>query len=161
MSKIILVCGARGKGKTTFVKARIKNVNKQALHLFDINNEYKEFYTQKFNDDFEAFAADAKKMSNAVIVYEEATIFLSTSGSNVDVRSALVRSRHTNNTIFFVFHSISDIPRWVYRLANVLILFKTNDDISNIKFNDKKLIECWRRVNTNDDDHYFERFDIN
>jgi hypothetical protein len=161
--KCFIIAGGTGTGKTTFLMERLENINKNALHLYDVNNEYTSFYGKEFTD-FETFAKTGTKLKNAVQVYEEATIFLSNRGSNDNIRDILVRKRHTNCTIFFVFHSMRTVPKWVYDLSNYVVLFKTNDSEGTIdkKFENELFTECFLRVQQKSkvDSHYFEIFSI-
>jgi len=161
--KSIIVVGGTGTGKTTLIKERLKNVDKRSLHLYDVNNEYTEFYTEPFGS-FERFAKKAQRLNDAVIVFEEATIFLSNKGSNSQVRDILVRKRHTNCTIFFVFHSLRSVPRWVYDLSNFVVLLKTNDSESSVvsRFEDDRFTQVFLRVQKESakNQHYSELFSI-
>lgn len=162
MSKSIAIFGAPGKGKTTFVKNRLKKVSKNALHLHDVNNEYTEFYDKPFERDITKFSKKATKITNGCIVFEEATIFFSNHTSNTDITEILVRKRHTNNTIFFVFHSVRTIPRNILDLINYVVLFKTNDTVNQIKkINHPEILEAFERVNAHPDNHYFEIITLN
>lgn len=130
--KSILFVGGTGTGKSTLVKERLKNVHKGCLHIYDINNEYGKFIDVPLPS-FVKFSTQATKLNDAIIVYEEATIFLSNKGSDAQVREILVRKRHTNNTIFFIFHSLRSVPKWVFDLSNYVVLLKTNDSIDIVE----------------------------
>ncbi len=161
--KSIIFAGGTGTGKTTLIKQRLDNINKDALHLYDVNGEYKKYYTKPFTD-FETFSKQARKLRNALVVYEEATIFLSNKGSNEDIRDVLVRKRHTNCTIFFVFHSLRTIPRWVFDLSNFVVLFHTNDSEKSVnsRFDNDLFTECFMRVQAGakKNPHHHEIFSI-
>jgi ABC-type Mn2+/Zn2+ transport system ATPase subunit len=161
--KSIIFAGGTGTGKTTMIKERLAKVHKESIHLYDVNSEYKKFYTKPFTD-FETFANQSRKLKNALIVYEEATIFLDNKGSNTAVRDVLVRKRHTNCTIFFVFHSLRTIPRWVFDLSNFVVLFKTNDSEKsvNARFDNDLFTDCFLRVQSGarTNPHHHEIFSI-
>lgn len=155
--KAIICVGGTGKGKTTFVKSRLRKVNKNAIHLYDVNNEYTEFYKGKFTT-FETFTEKAAKITNAVIVFEESTIFFSHTGSSQTIREILVRKRHTQNTIIFVFHSLRQIPRFIIDMCNYMVIFKTNDNAELVekRFDNEVITSAYNRVKENKDDHFFE-----
>lgn len=160
--KAIIIVGMTGTGKTTLVKGRLKNANKNSILLYDVNNEYKEIIGEQKLLKFEDFADRTTKVSNAIIVYEESTIFLSNRGSNDQVRDVLVRKRHTNNTIFFVFHSLRAVPRNIFDLSNFLILLKTNDseDLVESKFNRPDLTSLFSAIKNHKDKHYHKIYPI-
>jgi ABC-type multidrug transport system ATPase subunit len=125
--KAFLIVGGTGSGKTTFTKKALAKVHPNARFIYDVNNEYKEFFDYPLKD-FDEFIYIASTLKNAFIVFEEATIFLNNKSSNKILIDILVRKRHTNNTIFLVFHSLRSIPRYVFDLSNILVLHKTNDN---------------------------------
>jgi len=148
----ILVVGARGMGKTTYIKNMLNKVHPSARIVYDVNGEYSDFYKEKFNTDFEMFVEKTNKVRNAVIVFEEATIFLSYGGSPQAVRELLVKARHTGNTIIFVFHSLRSIPRYLFDLCNYVVLHKTNDSegVVQYKFENEEFTEIFLKVKNAD-----------
>ena len=62
-----------------------------------------------------------------MVVFEEATIFFGSKGRNEKMIELLVRSRHSQNTIILVFHSLRALPDYIYELINFIVLFKTQD----------------------------------
>lgn len=164
--KSIIIAGGTGTGKSTFVEERLSKVpNKKNIHLYDVNNEniYKPYVYEPFGS-FEKFSKRGKSLIDSVIVFEEATIFLSNRGTNDDLRNILVRKRHTNVTVFLVFHSLRTVPRWIYDLSNYIILFKTNDNekLIETRFENELLTDCFLRVQKNSvqNPHYYETFSI-
>ncbi len=159
--KAIIIVGGTGAGKTTWVKTKLKKVDKKSILLYDVNNEYKEFTDGSSLPDFDDFSNRATRVSNAVIVFEEATIFLSNQGSNKNVRDILVRKRHTNNTIFLVFHSLRAVPRNIFDLCNYVVLHKTNDNVDLIdnRFDMPELTDMFTRIK-NAPKYSYEIFDI-
>jgi predicted AAA+ superfamily ATPase len=155
MSFTHIITGAKGVGKTTFIKSLIKKVkSNHCLLIYDINNEYADLYPYPF-EDFEDFTFKATQVKNAVIIFEEATIFLNNKGSNNDLKKILVRSRHTNNTVFLIFHSVRSIPRYIYELANYITIFRTNDspDMTARELKDHRLEDVMHNVNNSENIH--------
>lgn len=126
-----LIVGARGTGKTTISKKMLSKINPGARLVCDVNAEYGDLYPRPFID-FDEFTELMSRARNAYIVIEESTIFLSTRGSNFDIRSALVKARHRNNTVVFVFHSLRSIPQYVFILCDFVVLLKTNDTAQDV-----------------------------
>jgi len=127
-----LVVGATGTGKTTFVYSLLQDINKNNIYVYDINNEYRQYYDEPF-EDFKEFINSLKKVENKVLVFEEATIFFDCHATSEVLLDLLVRKRHTQNYIIMFFHSLSAVPRYVLRLSNTLTLFKTLDTQNDIK----------------------------
>ena len=141
-AKAIVIVGMTGTGKSTYVKNNILlKVPFNNQLIFDVNNEYKNFNTFKEIDIFK-FMQTAKVVNNKLVLFEEATIFFSNKGVSMDLFNILVRKRHQNNTLVFVFHSLRRVPLDILDMVDYLVLFKTNDNpsIINSKFKDTEKI---------------------
>jgi len=147
MGAAYIIVGTTGTGKTTFVKERLKKVKLNALYLYDVNREYTEFKNEPLPK-FDNFLLKATSLKNAVMVFEEATIFFGNKSSSHEMTELLVRKRHTNNTIFLVFHSLRAIPRNIMELVNGVFLFYTVDSSSLVdqKFKNDKLNDVFEEV---------------
>lgn len=145
-----IIVGATGTGKTTFVKSLLKKVDPRNLYIYDVNNEYTEFYDSEL-ENFGEFSKRATELKNAVIVFEEATIFLNNRSSNQELTNILVRKRHTNNTIFLCFHSLRSIPRNIYEISTHITIFKTSDNPELVlkKFEDERMYKAVQEVHEN------------
>lgn len=127
MSKCIINVGMTGSGKTTVAKKILSQI-KIPIFIFDVNREYSEFNNRNTNFiNFNNFVAMANTLNKSCIVYEEATIFFSHSGCTENIKSQLVRKRHTGNLIIFNFHSMRQVPLFLLDFCDLLILGKTND----------------------------------
>jgi Helicase HerA, central domain len=157
MSKAFILVGGTGCGKTYFTKQLIKKVNKNALHIFDVNNEYRDYYDKPFNPDIDIFLEEAYKKMNAVILIEDATAFLSNKGRSDKLQKILVGKRHTNNTIILLFHSMRAIPKYIADVCTHIVIFKTNDPLAIVKkaFENDELTEAWQRVQNACKNHKF------
>lgn len=129
--KNFLIIGARGQGKSTYIKKNFFSLNRKVL-VNDVNNEYGFNYL-----DLNVFLEQATTVKNHVIIFEESTIFFNNRGFNKKITEILVRSRHTNNVCVFVFHSVRAIPIYILDLINYIVLFNTSDtlDVIEKKFN--------------------------
>lgn len=141
--KCIIIAGGTGSGKTTIVK-QLLAAHKGNKLIYDVNNEYgQEFIAM------DEFFKKALRAENSIIVFEEATIFFSTSGGQIEMRELLVRKRHSNNLFIFNFHSLSQIPLYILMFCDKLIMKKTNDQLQQVerKFkNNMKIYEAYSDV---------------
>lgn len=160
--KTILNVGATGTGKTTRVKNILSKVKNRKKYIYDINNEYgnfNEFQNLPTLQEFESKIIDIK---NSVIVIEEATIFFSNRGYSNSLVNALVRKRHTKNLFILNFHSINDVPLYVSKLADYVLLSKTfdNDKTVEKKFNREIVVNSFKRVKSNPSRFYSEEIKL-
>lgn len=100
---------------------------RKPFFVYDVNNEYGTGKTLPTISEFLSLVCDETKVKNSVILFEEATIFFNHSKSE-KVTNLLVRKRHTRNCIIFLFHSLADVPPYILRLIDFIILFATNDN---------------------------------
>jgi len=128
--KAIIIVGATGSGKSTFVKELITPVDVNRLHIYDVNREY---FPDEPLSDFDQFLITATKLDESVIIFEEATIFFSNRGNDKRMRQLLVGKRHARNIIILLFHSIRAIPYYIFDLVNFVVLFNTNDEEPIVK----------------------------
>jgi hypothetical protein len=155
MSGCHIIVGATNTGKTFYLKKFLDKIpNKNALLIYDVNNEYKNYFNYPLIP-FEDFVYKASLCEHAVMVFEEATIFLNNRSCNEDLYNILVRKRHTDNYIFLVFHSLRSIPRYIYELSNYITIFKTNDTpyLSAKELKDERIEEIMERVKNSKNIH--------
>lgn len=154
--KVILIIAQTGQGKSTLCKHFILEKN---CAVFDVNNEYGlEPYSKNNNGkipkrfmyygDHERYITICGGLQNSVCIFEEATGFL---GFNTEknMRALLVNKRHTNNYYILIFHDINSVPKFILGQANIIILFKTGDSITDvIKKGKRNLREAFEKVKT-------------
>lgn len=150
MSGIILLVGGTGCGKTTYGRSIHKPVNKKAIVVYDVNNEY-EGYPNRYtplDTSIDQFIEICLKVKNAVIIMEDMTGFLSNKKRSSKMVQLLQGRRHTGNTIIMLYHSMTSIPKDYLDIATVIVIFKTNDDEINInkKFSKKIITDAWKEV---------------
>lgn len=143
--RVIIVCGRRGSGKSHFVKeVLLKNYAGDKL-ILDVNNEYKDGILVKPDK----FIDLAKNSSNCIIVFEEATMYMSNKGDIEEIRWLNVQSRHKANTLVYVFHGLQYIPLNILNQADLLVLLKTGDNRSLVerKFsNDPRIFNAFMKL---------------
>lgn len=151
-----IVVGATKTGKTTFTKQLLNKSPKDRNKIvYDVNNEYKEYYNKPFID-FIPFMDSLKPVRESIILIEEATIFLGHQNTSRQLINKLVRKRHENNYIILNFHSLRKVPRYIFELANFLTVFKTLDtsDIIEKYFSDEpEIIEIFDFIKSSDNQH--------
>ncbi len=151
-SKVILIVGDRNTGKTTDARAIIEGFNDEAIFIHDVSCQFGRPYQT-----LDEFNNSIARIKNAIILYEEATVFINHAKS-IKIAEFLVKSRHDHNTIIFIFHSFRSIPRYIYDMANIIFVHKTKDTFSFIyeRFEDEDLCTVFERVKNNPDRYYKE-----
>lgn len=146
-TKVIILIGTEGAGKTYRTKALIKPA-KNCLKVFDVNNEYQDLYPFPFNSNMATFLNECKKVKDAVIVIEDATSFFSTRGRDATLVEMMTARRHTGNSFLLLFHSFQDVPKYILRKASDIIIFKTKDHINYMQdeFKNTPYLDAWLEV---------------
>ena len=164
--KVIAIIGKKKAGKTTLTAALIKRFSRPSTYIYDINNEYtlkfnlKNDYTGEINTD--KFLQKVSQVKNSCIVFEEATSYFSSKGREAQLVDIISRSRHTNNVVILIFHSIADFPRYIYTFTDYIGLFKTNDFRSSLDQKMRKnehFMAIYDRVRYNTNQNFFEFFE--
>lgn len=153
MAGIASICvGRRGSGKTTVTK-NLLDQTKLPIVVYDINQEYRKYYPEKFVD-FDVFLDKIIDLRTHYIVIEEATIFFQKASHEKTMTNLLVRARHTGNIIQLNFHSWYTVPKNIYTLLNYVIVFKTNDAVKNLdRFESPTLLETFQEVQNSNDEY--------
>lgn len=156
--KVILIVGRKKSGKTFDVKNLIKNVHSDALLLHDVSANYLDIYKKPVLD-FDKFTEQCSKVSDCVCVYEEATIFC---GHHKDtfIINLLVTARHRRNTSIFCFHSLQDIPKYIWRQSDILFLHKTLDENDFVQKKYRLYFEIWTGIMQHSDPYHKKVLDI-
>lgn len=133
MSRCILVVGGTHRGKSTFIKERIKGLPN---FVNDIKGEYRgkaNFKTWNNPGDREGFLDFVDThLTHTQVVLEEASFYLSNRHYSSRAEQVIVNKWESGNTFYLVYHSIRKIPLMVYDYADAMILFKTKDLKHNI-----------------------------
>ena len=143
--KAYAIAGRPGAGKTFLTKHLVALIGVPPF-VYDTNREW----GAKHLPEMEAFLDQCLKRTNSVLVFEDATVFFSTTGSDRKLKRLLVAKRHSRNTIFLLFHGLRQIPLYVLDLVNGVIVLRTNDAQANVESrfsNWPAIIEAWKNVN--------------
>jgi predicted kinase len=119
-SGVHIICGSSQTGKSTYIKELIKD--KSNVFIFDVQNEYKNGCK---NTDIDVFLNKAVKLTNYIIVFEEATLFFTTKTRSNHLYNLLISKKHKNNYILLIFHSFADLPKYIRNYAQYITIFKT------------------------------------
>lgn len=157
MSKAFILVGGTGCGKTHFSKQCLQQINPNALLVFDVNNEYYDYYNVPFDPDIDKFLSKAYKVKNAFILIEDATAFLSNRGRSDLLTKVLVSKRHSKNTIFLLFHSFRAIPKYIFDLCTHVVIFNTNDPVEIVEngFQNNGLTNAFLSIRKQCENHPF------
>lgn len=154
-----LICGARGTGKTDFLKSEIIMPSpfqkKLIVDTFDspVWHNMKSYAQPELvtltvpvmqvdnlvnheNGLYRMFSSDTDSMMqaiqlharNSLLIFEDATKYI---GSRLtpDLKKFILDSKQKNLDVFFVFHSLAQVPPDLVRCADILTLFKTNEGV--------------------------------
>lgn len=155
---MFIVMGAPGMGKSPFAQKMIEN---RRCLIFDVNNEYgtrtkypgqipfnissnvRDMRCRYIGWDINTFSNLAMAKKNTVVIFEEATMFFR--GKQKQETSRLIIGRiHTGNTYVFLFHSINRVPPEIMEIADIAVLFKTNDEEKTILRKYPRLYEPYK-----------------
>jgi hypothetical protein len=122
-----IVIGQQGAGKSPMVKEMALGSGMQNLIVLDINGEYDPEQFTTFSD-FKLFKNYMTKTKNSLIIFEEASAFLS-SFSDIELKQMLVGVEHNRNVIFFLFHGLRYVPPYLTDLCRFHICLRTRDTL--------------------------------
>jgi hypothetical protein len=120
-----------GGGKTYMTKKTCLS-NKLSNYVYDVNGEYSNFPKSKLETDFETFFNECEIKERTNLIFEDATGEISGKVEK-QLKRMVIAKRHTKNNFFFLFHSIEDVPPFLFRMVEIIILFKTGDLEENVK----------------------------
>lgn len=149
---LFTVIGHTGQGKSTWVRKFIQGTNQ---YVFDVNNEYKDLPDDRVLSsrmrntdlDMKKFILNCSRLTNTNVVFEDATGFLR-GRQSPEFSRLLVKKRHQQNNYILLFHSINRVPPEIMEMSNVIILFKTNDNPSQVqqKFDNPVLLKAFTEL---------------
>jgi hypothetical protein len=137
-NKLYLICGSKGRGKTTFsTKVLINSINKGLKAIvYDVRRDYLEYYKKPFLKKNDFMIKEIIPAKKSVILLEEATIFFPNTNKDNILYDKIIGMRYDENDIILVYHSLRSIPSYILEQADYLTLFKTSDNLQyiNTKF---------------------------
>ena len=149
-SNVFLIVGGRVTSKTTFVKKLLDGASLPKWLLIDTFRQtaYNNFREVTFNDVYEANLQGnchlpssniednlhhlTERVVNTMLVFEDCLKYIS-SNPQPAIRKICLDSKQRNNDVFFIYHSLSQVPPRLSTWADYLILFKTQERLKNQK----------------------------
>ncbi len=160
--EVFMLVGATGSGKTYFTRQMLTSINPKSCLTFDVNNEWPEhnpypIQNGRFWPDMDIYLEKAMKLSNSVLILEDATSFFAVQGRSDLLVKILVARRHTGNTSILLFHSFGDVPRYLFRkVTAAVVIFKTEDNENDVlRLGKQKVFDAWKRVQMECEGHQF------
>jgi Cdc6-like AAA superfamily ATPase len=122
--KAYAIVGRPGSGKTTTAKRIVQAIAHPLPPLvYDVNAEWGEGPLPALD----TFLSNVQRSPGRVVVFEDATLFFSTSGNSQALREVLIRKRHTRTTVLLLFHGLNRVPLYILDTLDAVILHRTND----------------------------------
>lgn len=116
-SKVILIIGGRGTGKTTYLEKLVENKDNAVIFQLMLDNRYKG-KTKLLYQDFTI----CRGLCNKTIVIEDATQLIGSNPKN-DIRKIVVSSKQMGSDVIFVFHSFNVVPPYLWQLFDFCVIF--------------------------------------
>lgn len=178
LNRCILAIGRKGTGKSTIAR-RIAEVSRKktlvldtddhpdyaAFELWDPANLHKwktgniriitsepEIALQEIN----------RKASNAFVICEDAAKYIN-ANIQKEVKSFIIDHRKRNFDLLMMFHFLADVPPYVAKQYDFMLLFKTGDSlaVSQNKFaNWHTILNKLQRINAHPSFNYCEKINI-
>lgn len=177
--ELTLVIGMKGTGKTTFTKQNIiARIKKKALIVdtYAGHPAYAEYpilpnesldklipkwksntFLIAHSDPAQIFPTLNKSLTNCTLVLEDAKKYVTDSVGD-ELKRLIVDHKNKGIDVVLMFHSLSQVPKFIRMMYENIILFKTKDTASDIKslYPTADVLETWHRVKNNPSKHYCE-----
>lgn len=178
LNKCFLFIGRRGTGKTTLARKMAKAMGRKLI-IVDTDDHPSYLDIPVINlEQLKTFSGDACRViesdidqvfiilnhyqSNAVIICEDASKYVTANISKA-VRSFLIDMRKRNFDVIMMFHFLSDVPPYLCKQYDQMVLFKTGDNIqvTQNKFaNWHTIVTKLKRILKHKDYNYCETISI-
>ncbi|MCB9033506.1 MAG: hypothetical protein H6553_06700 [Chitinophagales bacterium] len=147
---IIIICGAKGTGKTTFaIELLSKSKRKTAIIDMLDHQSYRHIpimptthlaawktgiYRLISSEPLSLLEEINNKVWDANLILEDAHRYLSQNMSKNEIR-LFYESKQHGFDIVVMYHAVSQIPPDLYRISDKLVLFKTKDTFKSSTYN--------------------------
>jgi Mrp family chromosome partitioning ATPase len=178
LNKCFLAVGRKGTGKTTIAQMLAKASGKKICVVdTDDHPSYDAYELWKISDlhDWKtgnikivtsepeaALIAINKNCSNAFIILEDAAKYV-TANVQRGVKSFIIDHRKRNFDLIIMFHFLGDVPPYLAKQYDSMLLFKTGDNLDNPqkKFaNWHTISEKAKRILDNKSFNYCEKINV-
>lgn len=147
INQVSVIIGRRGCGKTTFTLELVKKHPKKVLIIDTLDHPtYKTLgipiikatdlkrwksgtYRIIATDFEEVFTELSAHIKNALVVFEDCTKYIRWNIPD-HIRNFIIDSKQKNLDLVFLFHGFGMVQPDLYRLADNLTMFKTNENIN-------------------------------
>lgn len=174
INEITVLCGRRGTGKTT-MQQKILDVNPKKTLIVDtfdhpawrhvpiVEIEQLQYWKKgTYRVILQDFSTDLISIGNHVgncnIVYEDAKKYFRNT-IPAEVERVIIDSKQKNIDVYFMFHMLSEVPKYLRQMYDNLILFKTKDapDVYKRFSNYLEIETVHKRVLNHKSKYYCER----
>lgn len=114
-SKIVLIVGGRGTGKTTYLESLVP----QDSTIVEL------FVTDRYQGDYKRVMFDNLKLAdcvNTTLVIEDATQICA-ANSTRQIKQIIVSSKQLGSDVYMVFHSVNFVPIFILAMFDYMVLF--------------------------------------
>lgn len=173
INEITTLVGYRGTGKTT-VQRKILQSNKKKSLIVDTfdHPSWRDFpiisiddlkywksgnYRVLLSDLNEDLIKIGNSVNNCNIVYEDAKKYFQ-HHIPVEVQKVIIDSKQKNIDMYFMFHMLSEIPKYLRQMNDNVIIFKTKDspDAYKLFSNSNEVKQVHERVLSHKSKYYCE-----
>ncbi len=116
-SKVVIIIGGRGTGKTTYVENLMRGKNNVVVFQLFRDERYPGHAKMLYTD----FTL-CRALCNKRIIIEDATQLIAANPTN-DIRRIVVSSKQMGADVFFVFHSFNVVPPYLWQLFDYCVIF--------------------------------------
>jgi hypothetical protein len=174
LNKITVICGQRGTGKST-IQEKILMADSKKFLIVDTNEKHKVWNhiplipienlkywkSGNYRVCLRSKKADLEKIckyiNNCSVIFEDSKKYIR-NGIPEAVEDALIDTKQKNVDAYFMFHMLSEIPKYLRQSYDNLILFKTKDvaDVYRRFSNYGELEKVHQKVMKHHSPHYCE-----
>lgn len=160
-SDCIIIVGMKHTGKSSYIINEKWKDKDMIIFISPKCAKPKQFDKKTLLVNYDHFLKfDNTKLSNCALIFDDAKYYLPSNPNAKDTKNIidlLRMSRHSNNSIRLVFHSLNDICAQFYANIDKVILFKTVDTpetkaASIPEFH--KILAAFEEVQKSDDIHF-------